>query len=103
MSVRVRITVVRIAVERRVVGEVNDLVSSCELDGRSDLRVEMVFDVLVWRVEAVSWASSRRVERVEGSEEEVEEDHGLYHGIVESVGDHVHLALTELVVLIVVG
>lgn len=95
VSVRVKIADVRIAVERMVEGEVREVVNSDVVVGRSrsDLRVEMVLDVWVRSVDVVSWALLRRSVRVvvgvEGSSEGLEEDHGLYHGImVEDVRAH---------------
>lgn len=96
VSVRVRIAVVRMAVERRVEGEVREVVNSEGVDGRSDLRVEMVFVVWVRRVEVVFWALLRRSERfvvrMEDSSEGLEEDQGLYHGIVVDVVGRAHPA-----------
>lgn len=83
-----RIAVVRMAVERRVVGDVNEVTRSSGTDGRSALRLESLSDVslaLSLRVEVASLALSRTFEVMsgaKGSEEDLVEDQKLYHGMV---------------------
>lgn len=52
----------RMAVERRVVGEVREVVSSRGLAGRSDLRVESLVAAWSWMVVVISSALSRILE-----------------------------------------
>lgn len=70
-----RIAVVRRVVERMVVGEVREDVSSDGVDGRSDLMVVAVSSTLLRRFDAMFWG------QLVGEESPLE-DQKLYHGMV---------------------
>lgn len=85
---RVRIVVVRRAVERRVAGERREVFSSVGVDGRSDLILVRVWVVWSRRVVVVCLSSSRIVDVMSCGVVIVlldvalsVDDQGMYHGI----------------------